>query len=72
MERAGLCPMWLSATRRSADGRREVAPIATLRSSASPTNWQESCAEACQDSDKRQYSVAMLEKYARPTDYLTL
>ena len=44
-----LCPTWLSAPRRLADGRRDsqVAPIATLRSSPSPTSWQESPGRRC-------------------------
>jgi transposase len=39
--RARRCPMWSSATRRSADGRKtfQVVSIATLRSSPSSTSW---------------------------------
>src|SRR6201985_3000832 len=49
MERARRCPMSLSATRRSAGGRKRCldAPIAMSRSSPSPTSWPESPGRCC-------------------------
>ena len=49
MERARRCPMWLSATRRWAGGRKRClnAPIAMSRSSPSPTSWPGSPGRWC-------------------------
>jgi len=48
-KRARRCPMSRSATRRSAGGRRRClnAPIATSRSSPSPTSWPGSPGRCC-------------------------